>query len=292
MLIVDFSQVAIAAIMAEMNKPANKNVPLEIDLLRHMILDTIRYNYKKFNGEYGEMVIACDHSVSWRKEVFPQYKANRKKDRDDSKFDWSTIFNAINTVRDELQENFPYAVIKVKGAEADDIIGVLCREYGTDSVLSGSDDKILILSGDKDFRQLQRYSNVSQYNPVGKEAVHVDDPTEFLIEHIIKGDKSDGVPNMLSADDCLVKGVRQTVLTSKRKEALRVDILSGELGDNEKRYNRNKLLIDLANTPSDISKDILEEYEREKNKELKPGSVFNYFMSKKLRKLMESANEF
>lgn len=288
----DFSQVAIAAIMAELTKPENKNLEVSIDLLRHMILNTVRANYKKYHNEYGELVIACDHPHSWRKEIYSYYKANRKTDREKSQFDWSVIFNAINTVREELKENFPYSVIRVEGAEADDIIGFACLKYGYDSPLGKSDEKILILSGDKDFAQLQKYSNVEQTDPIRKNDIKTDDPTHFLIDHIISGDKTDGVPNVMSSDDCLVKGVRQTVLTSGRREALYEAIKSGNLGEHEKNYNRNRLLIDLSNTPTDIKKLIDEEWEREKNKKLKPGSIFNYMITKKLKSLLESVNDF
>ena len=94
-------------------------------LIRHIVLNSLRSYTKQFKAKYGNMVICCDSKKYWRREVFPFYKSNRKKDRDKSDFDWNLIFETLNKIRDELKQNLPYRVIEVEGAEADDIIAVL-----------------------------------------------------------------------------------------------------------------------------------------------------------------------
>ncbi len=160
MQIVDLNQVMISNFMAQIGN--HHNIKIEEDLLRHMILNSLRSYNAKFRNQYGEMVIACDDTRSWRKNLFPYYKANRKRDREKSELDWNAVFEILNRVRSELKEFFPYRVIQVETAEADDIIGTLCHQFGNTS------EKILIISGDKDFRQLQTYMNVRQDDPVRK----------------------------------------------------------------------------------------------------------------------------
>lgn len=161
MIIVDLNQVAIATITAQAGNHADAVQP---DLIRHMILNSIRRFKTKFGSEYGDIVIATDDKKYWRREYFPYYKGNRKADREKSDFDWPMIFNTISTVRDEIQENFPYRVLKVAGAEADDIIATLCSKFH-------SQEKILIVSNDKDFIQLLRYPNVVIYRTLTDELV-------------------------------------------------------------------------------------------------------------------------
>lgn len=257
-------------------------------LIRHMVLNSIRSYRMKFCEKYGEMIIACDGYRYWRREVYPYYKANRKKSRDESSLDWNKIFEALNKIRDELKETFPYRVINTARAEADDIIAVLCEENGYNI---GS--RILIISGDKDFIQLQRYPAVDQYDPIRKKWLNDKNPDSYLAEHIITGDVGDGVPNALSADDCLVLGKKQTTLTSKRKEAL----LKGDYSNLpfseeivKRNLARNKQLIDMSEIPADVKKEILDQYESQENKKAK--DLFGYFVKHKLKNLMTSIGDF
>ena len=79
----------------------------------------------------------------------------------------------------------------------------------------------MVLSGDKDFIQLQKYPFVSQYNPIQKKFMSGIDPKQYILEHVIKGDRSDGIPNFLSDDDTFVKNKRQRPLS--KKEYCQVD---------------------------------------------------------------------
>jgi len=289
MIIVDLNQVMIANLMAQIGN--HTNVELEENLLRHMVLNSIRSIRSQFYKKYGEIVIACDDKKYWRRDVFPYYKANRKKSREASELDWTHIFTVLNAVRDELKEYFPYKVIQVEGAEADDIIGTLCHEHGR-SLLAGDTEKILILSGDKDFVQLQVYANVEQYDLSRKRWIKHSDPVAYLKEHIARGDRGDGIPNMLSQDDCFIMG-RQKPLRKKFLDTIlesdldKVDI---ELEDVQRRWLRNRQLIDLSYTPKTIKEQIINVFETSV-----PNSrdkLFGYFISKRMKVLMENIGDF
>lgn len=282
MIILDFNQVAIANLMVQ----GTRNLEINENLLRHMILNSIRMNRVKFASEYGEMIIACDATDNWRKKYFPYYKANRKVSRDESSIDWKEMFRILNKVREELAEYFPYPTIRVETAEADDVIAALCHEHGRE--LGG--EPILILSGDKDFQQLQRYANIDQYDPTRKRWIRCNDPDTFLLEHILKGDTSDGIPNVLSSDDTFVAKARQKPLRSKFIDQVLADgpdILEDEL---KRNYQRNRVLIDLDYVPTEIANQTLELYELQKDKGR--GKLFNYFIKHKLKNLTECITEF
>jgi len=280
MIIVDLNQVMISTLMMQIGN--HKNIELQEDVLRHMVLNSLRSNKVKFS-DYGEMVIACDDKNYWRKQIYPYYKANRKKDREASELDWNALFGALNKLRDEIRDYLPYRVIRVEHAEADDIIATLTKEFYTR-------EKILILSGDKDFSQLQKYPNVKQYSPTQKKFIVCTNPDLFLKEHIIRGDQGDGVPNFLSADNCLVMGIRQTPVTAKK---LSTWILQEpEQFCNEimlRNYKRNQQLIDLEFVPTEIATEALNQYNTQK---VDRSKIFNYFIEYKLKNLMENINEF
>lgn len=289
-IILDLNQVMLSNLFMQIGN--SKTAEVDEGLVRHMILNSIRSYRTKFKEKYGELVIACDDWKYWRKSVFPYYKANRKKNRDKSTLDWDTIFKSLNAIREELKEYFPYRVIQVEGAEADDIIATLVQEYGMNL-----GNRILIISGDKDFVQLQTYPAVDQFNPITKKWVKHNDPEAYLKEHIILGDNGDGVPNVLSADDCLALGNRQTTMSAKRIECL----LRGDYTDDcitraistemlQRNLARNRQLIDLANIPEDISSQILEEYHNQANKPKK--DLFNYFVKFRLKNLTEAIGDF
>jgi hypothetical protein len=262
------------------------NAQIEENMVRHMILNSLRSYKVKFGAEYGEMVIACDNTNYWRKQVFPYYKANRKKNQEKSDMDWKAIFECMNKIRSELKEYFPYRVIEIETAEADDIIGTLVKNFG--NVIGG--EPILILSGDKDFIQLQVYGNVKQYDPTRKKWVSHKNPEGFLKEHIMKGDSSDGVPNILSSDNVFVVGERQRPLTAKKMEKyLRMNPNEME-SIIARNYFRNAQLIDLNYIPDQIKEKVMESYEIQANKDR--SKLMNYFIANRLKNLTESISEF
>lgn len=278
MILIDFTQTVIAGLMAQMKIRGGE---VNEDMLRHMILNSVRSYQKKYASEYGEIVLCNDSSHNWRKDYYPYYKANRKKTRDADKNDWGLIFETLNTVKQEIKDNFPYHFLNVPKSEADDIIAVMTKHYH-------SDGKLLIISGDKDFQQLQKYPNVEQFSPNLNKFVKPECPHQFLREHILKGDKSDGIPNILSSDDCLDEGIRQTPLRKKLMDELMVTTF-----DNEHKYYRNylrnKQLIDLDCIPEDIEKQVLEAY---KTSEPNKGKVFNYLVEHRLNDLMDNIGDF
>jgi hypothetical protein len=284
-ILVDYSQVMLATLFANIGN--HTNVEMSDDLIRHMFLVSLKYNRKKFSEEYGEIVLCCDGKNSWRREAFPYYKASRRTSREKSDLDWNELFRIMADIRDEISEHFPYKVIHIDRCEADDIIGTVCHEFGTE--LNTGSEKFLVLSGDKDYIQLQRYANIDQYDPVRKKWIRHDDPDAFLVEHIFKGDTGDGIPNILSADNCLVVGERQKPMTAKKMEAFRQSM--GSMDETTKiRYHRNKMLIDLCDTPDVYKQKILEAYSQEKT--IGRTKLFNYFIQKKLKGLMTDIGDF
>ena len=289
MILVDFTQIAIGGIMVALNRGEE----LDEGLVRHLVLNSLRYYRSKFNEKYGELIICCDSKHYWRRDYFPNYKANRKKERQSTGHDWDVIFECLNKVRDELREHFPYKVLEVYGAEADDIIATLVRSARLGELS-------LILSSDKDFIQLHGYQ-IDQFSPVSKKLLNGGNPTNYLREHIIKGDRSDGVPNVLSSDD--------TFITEKRQKPIR-KVMILELTEALDRWEpeklfqlakcpkdtwvrnwqRNETLIDLSKIPKEITREINKEFD-----EAKVGNrsdLFNYFVENRLSQLLDNIGDF
>lgn len=285
MIIVDFNQVMISNLMMQIGN--HTNIPIEEGLFRHMVINSLRSYKQKFADEYGEMVIACDDRNYWRKQVFPYYKANRKKNRDASEINWTQVFEIFNKVKQEIKDNFPYRLLQVESAEADDVIATLVMENGIPGIAVGG-NPILILSGDKDFVQLQTYGNVKQYDPVRKKWISHDNPHVYLYEHICKGDQGDGIPNILSDDDTFVSNKRQRPLTQKKLDGFVQDGIGNEAI--LRNWARNAQLVDLKMIPEAIRKDVINKYNEEAGKDR--SKLFNYFISNKLKHMMENIGEF
>jgi hypothetical protein len=284
MILVDLNQVMISNMMAQIGN--HRNMEIDENMLRHMILNTLRANRQKFHAEFGELVICADDKNYWRRQSFPYYKANRRKARTESELDWSAIFTSLNKIRDEIKTFFPYRVIQIETAEADDIIGTIVHQEGVD--LNNGAEQILILSGDKDYIQLHKYANVKQYDPTRKRWITHSSPEKYLYEHIIKGDAGDGVPNILSSDNCLVVGERQRPITKKRLEEWQdINTMNEEA---KRNYARNKLMIDLEQVPEYIKEQVLTEWETQKHGDR--SQLFNYFIKNKLKNLMEVISDF
>ena len=275
MILIDLSQIMMASTMMSMEKDQTE---ADLDFIRYSVLNSLRMYRQKYNKDYGELVICCDDRLSWRREYFPLYKAGRRTGRESSPLNWSQIFQCFDTIKSELKNNFPYKVIQVEKAEADDIIGVLTQR--------GLED-VMIISSDKDFIQLQKFSSVKQWSPVTKKLVNGTDPNVYLQEHIIRGDKSDGIPNILSSDDCIVEGVRQKPITKKYLK----EWTHGSMSDEELRnFHRNRKLIDLSEIPKDIESEVLNQYNKEPIGRRR--YLLNFFIGKKLNNLIETIGDF
>jgi len=280
MILVDMNQISVASVMMHLHM--TKQTKPDEDMVRHMILNSLRMYRMRFCDEYGELVLCYDSKHYWRRDYYPEYKHNRKKGRESSANDWDAIFAVLNAVKSELKEFFPYKHLEVYGAEADDIIAALCGELEFDN------GKTLILSGDKDFIQLQKFRNVTQYSPITKKFINGIDPDIYLSEHVLRGDSSDGVPNVLSPDNTFVDGLRQNPL-SKKKIATMVE---GVFPNDEvkRNFQRNKKLIDLKESPPELFMECIKEYQEAPAGDR--SKLLNYFTQKRLRNLVESINEF
>jgi hypothetical protein len=282
-ILVDLNQVMIANLMVQIGN--HHNAEVDENMIRHMVLNSIRANRMKFKEEFGELIICADDKNYWRRAQFPYYKAARRKNREESELDWTSIFAALNKVRQELKDIFPYKVIQIDGAEADDIIGTIIHHEGREL---NTGEKFLILSGDKDYIQLHKYANVKQYSPVLKKYITHSNPEQYLFEHIMKGVAGDGVPNILSPDNSFVMNIRQKPVTKKRlEEWVDINKMSSEV---KRNYLRNKSLIDLSQVPEHIKTSILAAYQAENTKDR--SQLLNFFIKNRLKLLTESLGEF
>ena len=279
MILVDMNQISLASLMMHLHM--NKG-ELDEEMVRHMILNSVRAYRTMFTEDFGELVLTYDSRAYWRKQLFPQYKANRKKGRESDDKDWDSIFTVLNKIKEEIREFLPYKVVETYGAEADDVIAIVCKHYQS--------EKIMIVSGDKDFIQLHKYENVRQYSPITKKHVNGVNPVVYIKEHILKGDKSDGVPNVLSPDHTFTDGLRQRPLTIKKMNSILaqdIDDLNDEL---KRNFQRNDALINLDNIPEELEQCILDDFKGATCGDR--SKLLNYFMDKRLKSLTEQIGEF
>ena len=281
MILVDMNQVTISNLMIQM-----KDEPLSEDLVRHMVLNSLRSYKTKFSKDFGELVLCYDDKYCWRKDYFPYYKQNRKKARSESSLDWNELFDILTKIQNELEENFPYKVLKINGAEADDIIAILSNKISSTPNLY---EEILIISGDKDFIQLHQSDNVKQYSPTLKKFVVDENPEQYKFEHIIRGDKGDGVPNVLSQDTVFVEDLRQRPITKKKLTEWKENgIPEGEI---KRNYQRNKTLIDFDSIPNELGELIYNKWV-DKITQKDKSKILPYFMKHRLKELTEKLGDF
>lgn len=290
MILIDYSQVALANILSFKHELKGDENSIK-NLIRHTVLSTLKYYKKRYGAEYGEMVICADGRHYWRRDEFKFYKAHRKKAREESDLNWQLIFDTLSEIRDDLANHFPYKVIHLDKAEADDIIGVLVKMTNE----FGNHQQNMIISSDKDFKQLQKYGNVKQFSPMQKKSVVLkqNEYDTFLIEHIVRGDPGDGIPNILSEDDIIMQeGARQRPITQKiLKRFFAKGRDACETEEERTRWDRNEKLVDLNKIPTDISETIKEQYLNNKPKGDKM-SVYNYLIANRCRLLLDEIEEF
>jgi 5'-3' exonuclease len=245
------------------------------------VLNVLRTAIVKFRGQYGEIVLCDDNRNYWRKEVFPYYKASRKVARSNIKIDWKRFFESMAIIKGELQETFPYKYINVDGAEADDIISVLVRNF--------TDRSILIISSDKDFIQLHN-ENTKQYDLINSKWVSSRGADNYLFEHIISGDRGDGIPNIASDDNIFVIKGRQKRVTEKLKQTL-VDIDSNPDHPLYRNWIRNKMLIDLTSVPKNIHQKVIAQYNQPRYTNDR-SKLLKYFATHNLTDMMQHISDF
>ncbi|AUR85764.1 coil containing protein [Vibrio phage 1.081.O._10N.286.52.C2] len=288
--LVDFSQIVLSTIMATY-KPGDL---LTVDLIRHIVLNTLRANVSKNKLRYPCIILCFDNGEGgyWRKKAAWYYKHNRKGERDKSEWDFTVIFEAMSIIKQEIKDNMPYRVMDIMGVEADDHIGVLTKYYVEHNV------PVLITSSDGDFTQLHTSKLVRQWSPIMRKWVKPKhgSPEMDIMFKCIKGDKKDGIAPLKAPNDHYTHGdgrrapaVRaeelRTLMTSTQEE------LKNLLTDEQwLRYVENRSLLDFEYIPTDISDSILEQF-----KEQKPaarGKMLMYFGSKKLDSLVPLMSDF
>lgn len=306
MILTDFSQLCIANIVQhpeEFEKGA-VDAASAINLVRHSTLATL-LSYKRLYGrQYGQMVIATDGRNYWRRDLFEYYKWSRKQMRKDSKLDWQLIHDVTNQFKEEFMAYFPYPVIRVDKAEADDVIAVMCEftqehELITIGLESDIPQPTLILSSDGDFKQLHKYSNVRQWSPLLKKYVTASkDGIAFdLMEKIVKGDGGDGVPNIHSPDNHYTlndgKPPRQKSITSQRLAEFVIKGRDACQTDTERHgFDRNKRLVDLTQIPGEVSDDIVADYIAKSGRKADQKQILAYFHQHRMRQLIDNIQEF
>ena len=295
MILIDYSQVAISNIAVQLSMSKGKNT-LSVSMVRHMILNSIRGYIHRFKNDYpGDIIICVDGPNPWRRDIFEQYKAKRSEGRSESTTDWEEVFGLIHTIKEEIKENFPYKVVQLDRVEADDIIAVIIKKTVKKPIPF---EKYLIISGDKDFQQLQKYPHVSQYSPIQKKFIETDKPYEYIYEHILRGDVSDGIPNFLSPDDTFVNKIKQKPIQKKKLEGWLHSLMNnGEPQDfcNEyhyRNYQRNERLIDFDKIPDEIQKDIYNQYQEAEITVANRSKILPYLINNDLKELIGKIEEF
>ena len=280
MILIDSNQIFIACAMMYQKNYGE----LDKHNVKSMIFSSLSNYIRSNKVTYGEVVICNDSIQSWRREEFEHYKSCRRKAKKTDSTDWFSIYNIIDSVKQDLMENFPFKVVEIDGAEADDIIAVLIK--------NNKEEKHLIVSSDKDYFQLHKYPNVRQFSPLTKSLVKPEkSASNYLREHIIRGDKGDGVPNILSADTTFINGDRQKPITKKKLESW--------FGQDPKEfcnelmlrnYHRNELLIDFNSIPDHIEKSIVDVWTKQK---ISPKSrLLNFFIKNRYKDLIPEINNF
>jgi hypothetical protein len=297
MILVDYSQVALSAILTFQRELKGNEAEVK-NLIRHVTLSTIKSYKKKYGKEYGDIVICCDGRKYWRRDFFPHYKAGRKKAREASDLDWGLIFDTLSEMRDDLAKHFPYKVMHIERCEADDIIAALTKYAQENELvqegLVEESQKILILSSDKDFKQLQLYPNVKQWSPMQKKYVTATqrEIIEYKIEHIVKGDSGDGIPNIFSKDDVFVVGERQRVVTAKRlQEFIDNGFIACKNDEERRNWKRNIVLVDFDHIPDDVRGEIVQRYINTKPTGDKM-AIMNYLIEHRCRLLLDELEDF
>lgn len=283
-ILVDYSTISIGNLANTLLKDKKKQSTFTIDLSRHQIINNIRYLRKMFKEEYGELIIICDSKRNWRKDLFPFYKGNRKYAKNQD-IDWNLIYSCVNQIKTELIDNFPFKVIQLDGAEADDIIAVLAKYFHE------KNQPVMVCASDNDFKQLSKYSLVQQYSLSNKKILdRIENVEMHLMEKSIRGETGDGIPNILSNDNCLVDKIRQKRCTEKFVSSILSTGLVPEIF--KEKYERNRTLIDFDRIPKDIIESIINKYESYPATVNKISKLTMYFVTHKLSKLMDNINDF
>ncbi len=295
MILVDNSSLKFSVVHAfSSDFEKGRDIDKMMDISRHVYISSILGIQRKFKKEFGQIVLCLDSSPYWRTIVFPHYKANRKKGREESKIDWLAAFNIFKELEQELVDIFPWKVVKANSAEGDDVIAALVHylqdNETTSSGIFDEPQPSLIYAADADFKQFHKFKNFKQFNPIMKKWVAKPEE-DFLIEKIIRGDAGDGVPSVLCPDDFFVNEDtgRAPPVTKKVIERFKNGL--GLTDEEKRRFERNRLMIDLSLTPTDIRDEIVANY-KTADATCDLQKIMNHLIQKRCRNLLNDIQAF
>jgi 5'-3' exonuclease len=302
MILVDYNQAALAGIFAfQEDIKAGKDVE---NIVRHAVINSL-FNYKRrYASKYGELVICADaRGGYWRKEIFKHYKGTRAKSREESDFPWDTVFNILNQLREDIKLYFPWRIVHIDKAEADDVIAILTKHAaslgGKKTGLYDDEEPVFIISSDHDFKQLHIYDGVKQWCPRQEKLITVNSKKEIkklIIEHIVKGDSGDGIPNIRMPSSYFMKGKnvvprQKSIKTSWLEEFYEKGIDACQSKFQRHRYQFNERLVSFEFIPDHIEQAILDYYKNNPPKGTKLKTL-EYLTQHRCRLLAEQITEF
>lgn len=176
-IFIDFGLYMHKAIFATVNNPESY-APYTAMRMILGDLGKIKYYY------HDLVIVAIDGRGNWRKDLDPQYKANRKELREKSEIDWNYWYEEFNNLIEQLKISTPFQYIKLDKCEADDIIAVGVKYF--------KDNPCVIMSADSDFEQLACYPNVKIFSPYTKKYKVIENPFKIL-QSKIKKEKTDNL---------------------------------------------------------------------------------------------------
>jgi len=227
----------------------------DYSLWRFMVFDNMYKSLFRIDN-VGEIVVAVDDHHSWRKIYWERYKESRKTKRDTDMVNWNDLFRHMDEFLINIRDYIPFKVLKVKNAEADDTVAVICME---------GEDKYHIISTDEDYLQLSG-KNVIIYNPRKKEEVSCEDPEQFVVTKCLTGQSKDDIFNIKTPLDWGLTpesiGKRKPGFGPKSAEKVLKAGYEQWLTENnlEERFHVNQVLIDFRKIPKVIRKRVMDAY--------------------------------
>lgn len=257
-LLIDWSNLAMRNLLVMPYDPTDQ---VKFVSWKNMMLRSLKKIFKEH--EASKVIICLEGHGNWRKQYYPEYKANRVGAREASKIDFDAFFKA----QDEFVGNLAALLsnvqfLRVPHAEADDLIGVITKKY--------PNWKITLISSDRDFYQLYKYSNYRQYDAIKGKYIEVLDPINYLLEKIILGDAGDNVPKLKAG---VGPKTAEKIINSEEglEEWLKLENLEAE-------FERNTTLISFDFIPEEVQNDITKAVDAWKGTKFKPSEMMNFLV--------------
>lgn len=258
------------------------------EFVSHLVFTNVLYTAQKFGAWTGNpMVMALDSKPYWRTKYyadnrlkfaeyknpkFEKYKGNREKD---DTIPWDAIYQVYTSVMVSLRDFSDFFVVGVDGAEADDVIAVATKHY------SALGQDVIVVSSDKDFKQLNRPPHVKVWDPIKKMFIPTMNIEHWKRVHALMGDKGD---NILAV---------KPKVGPKTAEKMAPDLDYHLQTDPElrERYEFNRTLTDFDRIPEDITKAIVEKIESQ-GYNYNAMSLLKAFKEFRLSKVAENVHRF